>query len=469
VEDEMRALVWLLATGCLVPDAVVEAYVDRDGDGEATFFYEGGTDCDDADPRVGSDQAEVCDGVDNDCDGSVDEDGDGAVPRYRDADGDGFGTTEQITSCEPVPGYADAPGDCKDDDPLVNPTGVEVCGDGIDNDCDGGIDDRVDGLLWAPDRDEDGWGGDEVPVTSCEIVPGYAAALGDCDDTEPDVHPGAVDLPYDGVDADCDDADDYDVDRDGNPFPDDCDDDDPTVFRGADDPPYDGVDADCDGWDDFDADRDGWVSAAHGGADCDDGDPARHPVAVDVPYDGVDQDCDPRNDDDVDLDGVVGGPGGADCDDGDPDVWVSCATCGDADGDEAFAGCDAYTRVPEDCDDTDADVRPGAPERFEDGVDQDCDGSDLTLGEAHGLFVAPGGMDHAACGTLADPCATPQHAVVAAATVGKVVFVAEGTYGPLDTSVSVFGGFDAFTWARDGVTLFQGGMPTSWCRRATRS
>jgi len=136
---------------------------------------------------------------------------------------------------------------------------------------------------------------------------------GDCDDTEASVHPGATDAWYDGVDADCDGANDYDADGDGYvdaawdgmeggtaPYRGDCDDGDASTHPGADDGWYDGVDSDCDGANDYDADGDGYVDAAwdgmeggtapHGG-DCDDGDGNIHPDAPEILDDGVDQDC----------------------------------------------------------------------------------------------------------------------------------------------------------------------------------
>jgi hypothetical protein len=117
----------------------------------------------------------------------------------------------------------------------------------------------------------------------------------DCDDTDPSVHPGATDVPYDGVDSDCDGWSDYDQDRDGFDSAgfggDDCDDTDPTVYPGAHDVPYDGVDSDC-GYDsDDDADGDGQDAALFGGEDCDDTVATTYAGAPDAWYDGVDADC----------------------------------------------------------------------------------------------------------------------------------------------------------------------------------
>ncbi len=131
-------------------------------------------------------------------------------------------------------GYYDAScggADCDDFRDTVFPGAEEVC-DGFDDDCDGEL------LEGEEDADFDGY-------LACTTDP----ALHDCDDADPDTHPGASEVPYDGVDQDCDDEDVVDVDGDGVDGPDeDCDDEDPTVFPGAEEDCGDAVDNDCDGW-----------------------------------------------------------------------------------------------------------------------------------------------------------------------------------------------------------------------------
>jgi len=130
---------------------------------------------------------EVCDGFDNDCDGLVDDDDpdlllDTASVWYGDADGDGHGDPAvEILACDqPDDASADAL-DCDDGDPTAYTGAVEDPCDGVDNDCDGDVDeDRVDG---------DGDGTDE-----CE----------DCDDGDETAFPGAEEICDDGVDNDCD-------------------------------------------------------------------------------------------------------------------------------------------------------------------------------------------------------------------------------------------------------------------------
>jgi uncharacterized protein (TIGR02145 family) len=135
-------------------DAVTLAYVlaqidqinlniDHDFDG----FSENNGDCDDTNAQVYSGAEEICDGLDNDCDGLVDEDA-GSI-FYQDSDGDGFGGSTTIQSCEQPSGYVAQSGDCDDSDATINPNAVEVC-DGIDNNCDGVVDEGLINIITQP-------------------------------------------------------------------------------------------------------------------------------------------------------------------------------------------------------------------------------------------------------------------------------------------------------------------------------
>ena len=84
---------------------------------------------------------ELCNGVDDDCDGTVDEDATDAQTWFVDADGDGHGVDGTgVTSCDAPPGRAMFAGDCDDTDPAVRPGATEIC-NLVDDDCDGTIDD----------------------------------------------------------------------------------------------------------------------------------------------------------------------------------------------------------------------------------------------------------------------------------------------------------------------------------------
>ncbi len=107
-----------------------------------------------------------------------------------DRDGDGY-HSEACGGC-----------DTDDSDPSIPELTPEVC-DGLDNDCDGEIDEGVL-LEWHEDADGDGWGSDASTGLACEQPEGWLDSAGDCDDSDDSVHPGAEDAPCDGVDSDCD-------------------------------------------------------------------------------------------------------------------------------------------------------------------------------------------------------------------------------------------------------------------------
>ena len=204
---------WTVTSEC----PLVERFLDEDGDGfgaealsacegdhPARYGAEQGGDCDDSDAQVHPEQAEECDGVDNNCDGSVDE---GVfVDFYADADGDGFGSGEPQAACSDQPPFVPAAtqgGDCLDTDAGVYPGADEVC-NGLDNDCDGDIDeDPVSGPTWYSDGDSDGYGDPASALVSCTQPSGTVALGSDCDDTNLSVFPGAPAICGDGILNDC--------------------------------------------------------------------------------------------------------------------------------------------------------------------------------------------------------------------------------------------------------------------------
>jgi len=315
---------------------------DADGDGWGTCGDDGvpGTgdeDCDDTDPDVNPDGAEICDGIDNDCDGDVDVDAPDAQLWYPDGDGDGYGETagEVVDCTQPADHVADG-GDCDDADPAVHPGAPEDC-DGIpDNNCDFVID------VFDVDDDGDGW-------TEC---------AGDCSDLLADVYPTAPEL-CDGLDNDCngtaDDGlvfDDWFLDGDGDGFGD------PGLSAST-----------CDG--PPDADHVG------NGDDCDDADAGVNPAAVEVPYDGIDQDCDAGDLTDVDGDGFDGGPAGDDCDDEDAGVNPGA---GEVCDDGLDNNCDGLTddEDEEACGGDDDDDTTGDDDTGDDDTGDDDTGDDDT-------------------------------------------------------------------------------------------
>jgi len=267
------------------------------------------------------------------------------VTWFVDSDGDGWGDSSGATivaSDQPGGPWIDRGGDCDDNNPNRFPDNPDVC-DGFDNDCDN----LPDGGLSSPpmysDGDADGWGAGGVLRRNC-ATDADVAVDGDCDDTNADVNPDAVEFCND-VDDDCNGLVDDDAVDQINVWP----------------------DADADGFGDQDVMG---VACEPGpgqvldGSDCDDSDAGVHPGSIER-CNHIDDDCN----------GVV--------DDNPVDTLTLYA---DADGDgygestgTSYEFCfltDPYVANDLDCDDTSALIFPGALEVVGDGIDQDCDGFD---------------------------------------------------------------------------------------------
>jgi hypothetical protein len=174
---------------------------DADGDGVPD-----GDDCGPLDPAIHPGAADVCDALDNDCDGVVDGPGaTDALQLFTDADGDGFGAGAPIAACEAGPGLVPDDSDCGDTDSSAHPGGPEFC-DGHDNDCDGDTDeeDAVDAASWHPDADGDGLGSAAVGEIACSAPAGFLADASDCDDSVAEVNPTAVEVCGNLRDDNCD-------------------------------------------------------------------------------------------------------------------------------------------------------------------------------------------------------------------------------------------------------------------------
>jgi len=247
-------------------DEGTDAY-DDDGDG----FSEADGDCDDADATIYPGADEFCDGIDSDCDGTVDEAASlDASIWFADADGDGFGNGLVFApSCSQPVGYSADDTDCDDTDSSVYPGATEYC-DGVDNDCDGIVDNDVVTATWYADADLDGYGDDTTAITSCSIVSGAVLVGGDCNDADAAIHPWATDICDDGIDQDCDGADSICPPPPVEPT---------DTGDTADTAEPEGTDADGDG-----------VTVEDG--DCDDTSVLVSPLATEACSGGVDEDCD---------------------------------------------------------------------------------------------------------------------------------------------------------------------------------
>jgi hypothetical protein len=460
---------------------------DADGDGIASA-----EDCDDMDAQIGA-----------------------ATVWYADTDGDGYGDNANSTvACDQPVGYVADNTDCDDGNPEINPGATDIPNDGIDQNCDGsdnvldtdedGVADNIDNCpsianpdqedldgdgfgdvcdddadgdgiasaedcddldaqigaatVWYADTDGDGYGDNANSTVACDQPVGYVADNTDCDDGNPEINPGATDIPNDGIDQNCDGSDNVlDTDEDGvadnidncpsiaNPDQEDLDGDDIGDVC-DDDADGDGIASaeDCDDMDAqigaatvwyADTDGDGYGDNANStvacdqpvgyvadNTDCDDGNPEINPGATDIPNDGIDQNCDGSDnvldtdedgvadnidncpsianpdqedldgddigdvcDDDADGDGIASAE---DCDDMDAQIGVATKWYADADGDgfgdpnATKSACDQpenYVADNTDCDDDESSIFPGATEIANDGIDQDCDGQDLIV------------------------------------------------------------------------------------------
>lgn len=158
-------------------EEILASGIDSDGDGVTV----GDGDCDDSDPSINPGAVEVCDGVDNNCNGTADE---GDV--CTDADGDG------VTADD----------DCDDNNASVFPGAVEVC-DEVDNDCDTQIDEGVTTTFYE-DADGDGFGNFASTVDACFPPGSFVEDNTDCDDTNALVNPGGTEILGDSLDNNCD-------------------------------------------------------------------------------------------------------------------------------------------------------------------------------------------------------------------------------------------------------------------------
>ena len=425
-------------TDCDDADAIINPekvwYADLDGDGfgdgkneiqsceQPEGYVLHNTDCDDTNKNIYPEAVELCDGLDNDCDGEIDEGTTEAAIWYADVDGDGYGdindgkeackqpegyvaddrdcndtdatinllrtwyadsdndgygnSSENLQSCEKPEGYVLDNTDCDDSNKNIYPEAIEIC-DGLDNDCDGEIDeDATEMAIWYADTDGDGFGDPDVSLESCEQPEGYVADNTDCDDTNASINPELIWY----------------------------------------------ADSDTDGYGDPNNSLKSCIQPAGyitDNTDCDDSNKNIYPEAVEL-CDGLDNDCDGEIDEDAtemaiwyaDTDGDGFGdpdvslesceqPEGyvadnTDCDDTNASInpeliwYADSDTDGYGDPNNSLKSCvqpAGYVTDNTDCDDTNSTIYPDAVE-LQDGIDNNCDGVTEELTSSYKIEIS---------------------------------------------------------------------------------
>jgi len=268
------------------------------------------SDCDDGDSSIHPGATELCDSIDRDCDGeTMDSDASDALTWYADGDGDGQGAVSvSAQGCIAPEGFVADAGDCDDLLSWVYSGASESC-NGVDEDCDGEVDEgaALGAPVWFVDLDGDGHGVPGTTVIACTLPTGYSSSDLDCNDSDASIYPGAPEICTSTVDSNCDGSvQNADLDGDGALACEDCDDSDPLVYPGATES-CDASDSDCDGSlvdffvetdgdglpDCIDPDDDG--DGSLDGSDCAPLDSAIYPGAPEL-CDGIDSNCDGQGD-----------------------------------------------------------------------------------------------------------------------------------------------------------------------------
>ena len=186
------------------PSATVLACVQPSG------YVANNTDCNDGNFNVNPSAQEICNNMDDDCDGLTDDADPSATGQstwYADADGDGYGNAAiTVFLCASPSGYVGNDDDCNDGNNAIHPNAAETC-NSIDDDCDGLIDNAdpsVSGRpVWYADTDNDSYGNPNASLLSCTQPSGYVSNNNDCNDSSNAVNPVATEV-CNGYDDDCD-------------------------------------------------------------------------------------------------------------------------------------------------------------------------------------------------------------------------------------------------------------------------
>ena len=328
---------------------------DVDGDGYTTCAG----DCNDANNAINPGATEICNTADDDCDGQINESVGNTY--YADTDGDGYGNAASSTvACTQPSGYVSNSNDCDDNNNAINIGATEVCNT-ADDDCDGQINEGVGNTYYA-DTDSDGYGNAASSTVACTQPSGYVSNSNDCDDNNNAVNSGATEI-CNTADDDCDGQINEGV---GN-----------TYF----------ADTDGDGYGNAASTTvactqpSGFVSNS---SDCNDANSAINPGATEI--------C---NTDDDDCDGQinegVGNTYYADTDgDGYGNAVSTTVACTQPSG---------YVSNSSDCNDANSAINTGASEICDNGLDDNCSGA---TDEGCCAVVASSVVSNVTCSGLTD-------------------------------------------------------------------
>jgi hypothetical protein len=282
------------AFGCSNSDTLIATiapsvtyFYDGDGDGFGNLFSGGNfcfqpagyvtnaSDCNDNSASINISATEICNGLDDNCSGQIDE-GFVTSTYYQDSDSDGYGNVNIfINSCAQA-GYVANSSDCNDDDFLINANALEIC-NGLDENCNGQADDGLVFVNYYFDFDLDGFGSLNTLENACAQPIGFVPNALDCNDVNSYVNPDAIEI-CNGLDEDCDGENDNSV-----------------VFATF----YE--DADGDTYGDPATGQDFCLIPTEllvaNGDDCDDTNALVNPAATEVWENGIDDDCNPSTSD----------------------------------------------------------------------------------------------------------------------------------------------------------------------------
>ena len=325
-------------------------------------FVTDSTDCNDANNLIFPTATDICNALDDNCNGSIDED---AVFTlwFVDADADGYGNPDiDSLTCFTLTGFVNDSTDCNDANNLIYPTATDIC-NALDDNCNGIIDEDAVFTIWFADVDADGFGDPDLDSLSCFTPSGFVSDFTDCNDANNLIYPTASDI-CNALDDNCNGI----IDEDA-------------VFT------LWFVDADADGYGNPDIDSlacftlSGFVTDS---SDCNDADAFVFPDAAEV-CNNTDDNCNGFTDEGLSLQHLFMDADG----DGFGNSQSDTITC--------LTGLVGYVSDSTDCDDTNALIFPGAAEVLN-GVDDNCnklidEGLSITDAELSDIVIYPNPTD----------------------------------------------------------------------------